>query len=182
MLKCNEFFKNIPWYNNYQASDMWNIKSLNYRNSWKSQNLKFWTDKWWYKYIVLTCNWKRETLKIHRLVALTFLSVHNLQVNHKNWIKNDNRLCNLEYVTASDNIKHRFQKLWHKSPNFWKFWKNNACSKKINQFSLDWDFIKTWDSIMDIERKHIVNHTNISAVCKWKQKTAGWFKWEYFKK
>jgi len=45
---------------------------------------------------------------IHRLVLLAFVGPcpDGLEVNHRNGIKDDNRLENLEYVTASENQKH----------------------------------------------------------------------------
>jgi len=48
------------------------------------------------------------TKKIHRLVAKAFIDNYSeyLQVNHKNCVKHDNRLENLEMVTQSQNTKH----------------------------------------------------------------------------
>lgn len=51
---------------------------------------------------------KRYT--VHRLVAQAFLGPRpaGMQINHKNGIKSDNRLENLEYCTQSANMKHAF--------------------------------------------------------------------------
>lgn len=47
-----------------------------------------------------------KTYSVHRLVARAFLGESNLQVNHKDGDKRNNRLDNLEYVTPQQNIKH----------------------------------------------------------------------------
>lgn len=51
--------------------------------------------------------------KVHRIVAHVFLGEcpPDMQVNHKNGIKTDNRISNLEYVTASENTRHSFEVL-----------------------------------------------------------------------
>lgn len=50
------------------------------------------------------------SIGVHRLVALAFISnpMNLEQVNHKNVIKADNRLDNLEHMSRSQNIKHAY--------------------------------------------------------------------------
>lgn len=53
-------------------------------------------------------NGKRSSLKVHRIVAQAFLPnpENKPQVNHINSVRDDNRLENLEWVTASENTIH----------------------------------------------------------------------------
>lgn len=56
-------------------------------------------------YLIVNLN-PDGTIAVHRLVALTFLTNRRETVNHKNGIKTDNRLCNLEWVTRTENQLH----------------------------------------------------------------------------
>tara|TARA_B100001964_G_scaffold225856_1_gene274095 strand:- start:49 stop:510 length:462 start_codon:yes stop_codon:yes gene_type:complete len=64
-----------------------------------------------YPYQFVRLSGKNNNIKsfyVHRLVALAFLDngANRSQVNHINRDKTDNRLCNLEWVTMEENMKH----------------------------------------------------------------------------
>ena len=93
-----ETFIKIENYNNYSISNLGNV-----RNDKTGRILKPYIKPSGYKQVQLG----RKTIPqyIHRLVAIAFIpNIENKpQVNHINGNKGDNRVENLEWVTASEN-------------------------------------------------------------------------------
>ena len=60
---------------------------------------------------------------------------------------------------------------------------NRNNSKKVNQYSKKGIFIKTWDSISDVNRELGIDNSSISKVCKDKDNynSAGGYIWKYLK-
>lgn len=180
-----EIWKDIPEHEGlYQASNLGNIKSLNYNHTWVPKLLSQFKDKDWYFRVSMYWKDKKQNqLQAHRMVALTFIGVdiNKPQVNHINWIKDDNRVDNLEWCTAQENSIHRNHVLWYKTPKYWlwKKWKDNHSSKVILQFSITWEFLKEWDSMSDITRELWIFASWISNVCTWKLKTSWGFIWKF---
>lgn len=182
-----EIWKNITWYEwLYQVSNLWNVKSLRYNKILKTRLDK---KRWNYVLCVLfDKKWVRKYKRLHRLVWLEFLENLNnyKEINHKDWNKLNNNVENLEWCNRSQNQLHNINILWNKTlfqtnnPNKWKTWIKNHLSKKVSQFDLKWFFIKTWDSISDIERELWLFHWNIYKCCTWKINHSGWFIWKYF--
>jgi len=66
---------------------------------------------------------KARSVYVHRLIALAFIGKipNGYVVNHKNGIKSDNILHNLEIVTYSENSKHAFENGLSKPPTRFRF-------------------------------------------------------------
>ena len=50
---------------------------------------------------------------------------------------------------------------------------------KINQYDLNNNFIKQFDSINDAAKEHNIDRSSIGKCCKEIHKTASGFKWKY---
>jgi hypothetical protein len=78
----------------------------------KKRLVKQQTCKHGYKRVGLSSNGAKKMFYVHRIVINSFEGEHEnkdkLWVNHKNGIKNDNRLSNLEWCTKKENTKHAY--------------------------------------------------------------------------
>jgi hypothetical protein len=94
----------------YEVDDQGNVYSL-ISNRFVDSGL---TSKK-YKRVCLVTNGKRKFHHVHRLVAETFIpNPLNLpQVNHKDGNKQNNHVENLEWCSASDNMKHSYDSGLH---------------------------------------------------------------------
>jgi hypothetical protein len=101
--------KIIPGYEDYECDIFGNVYSLNYNKTGERRKLKLNKKASGYNQIKLFKNGKRKYFRVHRLIMLTFCGKSDLQINHINGIKDDNRLENLEYCTASENALHAFE-------------------------------------------------------------------------
>lgn len=97
--------KRIPYgKGNYYISDKGEVF-----NSETGLKLKNKATKSGYEEIMLHNSGESKSFLVHRLVANAFLSGNGEEVNHKNGIKNDNRVENLEWCTHGENLKHAFE-------------------------------------------------------------------------
>lgn len=175
----NEIWKEIDWFDGlYEVSNLWNIRSFKNWRFWKKKIpkiLKKSVSKW---YNIVNLNSK--TFRIHILVANSFIrNYYNKpyvlhKIEHKPSIDSVN---NLFWGTQKENMEDMKNK-W-RSWNLWKIWKYHHQSKSVIQLSKEWEFIKIWDSISDIGRWLWIDNWHISLVCKWKRKSAWWFKFIY---
>lgn len=113
-----EIWKDIKGFEGrYMVSNTGMVKSLKRIRKFGSQVreineriLKTACDRNGYPFIVLSDYPNKKQSMVHRLVALAFIdNPDGLPcVNHKNGIKTDNTVDNLEWVTYSENSKHYF--------------------------------------------------------------------------
>lgn len=129
-----------------------------------------------YYIVSLTKKGTKKTFSIHRLVAEAFIpNPNNLpQVNHKNGIKTCNEDWNLEWTNNSGNQKHAFANGLQTNVG-----NNNPNIRGVDQFDLDGDFIKHWNSIYDITNTLGYSRSSIWRCCTGKYKTSHGYIWRY---
>ena len=111
MTDMNEEWRPIPGYEGlYSASSLGRIRSDRYDSgrTWPGRVLRPAPSRKGYLQLVLCRDKVQKTLKVHVLVAATFLGPCPLgfTVNHKHGNKLDNRPGELEYLSNLDNFLH----------------------------------------------------------------------------
>jgi hypothetical protein len=132
---------------------------------------------------------KKKAYLIHRLVGQTYIPnpENKEQINHKNGIKTDNYIGNLEFCTRSENAQHAWSIGLNKPSDKQKLTasKIGKIYGKLNAkpvFQLEKytnKFVKLWDSLCDIEKELGINRGNISKCCLGKVKSVGGYIWKY---
>ena len=125
-----------------------------------------------YLAIGLRINNKTVTSFIHRLVATRFLlcSDETYIVNHKDGVKTNNNVENLEWISQSENGKHAYRLNIHKPTKI-----------SVSQYTLDGVFIREYASLIEAEKETGIYNGHISSVCRGDRgrKTAGGYIWKY---
>lgn len=180
-----EVWKSIPGFDGvYDASNIGRIRSIDRYITQTNGIIRFQkgivlkqrTDKDGYLNVELNKNNSRKFCRVNRLIALTFIPnddpKNKTQVNHKNeFDKNDNSVSNLEWCTVRENNVYGTRIIRMA----------RAQSKCVYQYSKKLEFIKKWDSLMQVEQQLGFNHSNISACCNGKRKTHKGYIWSYTK-
>lgn len=121
-------------------------------------------------------NYTYEEFKNKYLKNETYLKLYD------NWVKNNYASDYKPSFDRIDNTKdYSFENLQIIT------WKENnekgrkECSKKVMQYDLNGNYIRTFKSIIDASKETNVYHSNISSCCKGKLKTSGGYIWRYAK-
>ena len=181
-----EEWKSIPGFNEYEVSNRGRIKCTR-KGKGKVLALPFpITNKDPYITIPLINNdGKKEFLRVHRLVAELFIGKisKGYHVHHKNGIKTDNRVENLEIISAKDHYAESValgQVTTKELNDYNKFVK----TRKIEQYTLDGNLLATYCNATFASECTGVCCRNILQVANGEQgrKQAGGYIWKFAEK
>lgn len=175
-----ETWKDIPGYAGlYQVSDLGRVRSLGRECNSKNGS------KQWKKGRVLTqevsvhgycrirlydAEGKSKHFGVHRLVLYAFEGIKELEVNHLNEIKTDNRLSNLEYCTSKYNCNYgsRNKKISRKNAGLH--------SRPVLQLK-DGEIVNRFESRIEAEKYTGISAAHIGSACGGNRQTVGGYEW-----
>lgn len=104
----------------------------------KGEKISATINEYGYRQTTISLNGNKRNILVHRIIAEAFIPnfYGKLFVNHKNGIRADNRVDNLEWCTQQENMEHRHIFL------------GDPARYGIRIFQANWDgqIMKTWDN------------------------------------
>ena len=185
-----EIWKDVPDYSGYyQCSNFGRLKSIsrkkesyckyNYSNIGKKEMFIGSLNKTTgYIQCSLSKNGSHKTYYVHEVIAITFLNYikigRSVCINHIDGNRSNNNVSNLEVVTMSYNVLDGFKRgrVIH---NKRKINCKNARYRPIHRYNLNGDYIDSFLSSTDAERKTGINAANIRQNAILKSKTCKGF-------
>ena len=172
-----EIWKDVDGYNGrYQISNLGRFKS--YAQDNKNGKIKTGnkTKKGYLTMLLYDGEGNKTWRPVHRLVAEAFIGNPNglPQVNHKDEIKTNNRVDNLEWCTGEYNVNYGTKSE--------RTAKANRCCKttSLKVYSIDKNGqVQHYDSIGEAERQTGSSHCNIVRALKGRTSKCGGKTWHY---
>ena len=170
-MEMKEVWKPVPGYEGlYEVSNYGRVKSL-CAGRWRKEMIRrLVADKDGYMTVCLKKDGTVKNLKVHRMVAFAFIPNPQQfpEINHRNELRYDNRVENLEWCSSQYNQTYKGKHL--------------RCCKPVYQMDMDGNIIKTYKSINDAAAAVNVTPSHLSTVLSKRRKrnvTAGGFRWSY---
>ena len=125
-----------------------------------------------YKFVGLLINGKQKRMRVHRMVALTFIDNPDNKpyVNHINGNRSDNNVENLEWVTPSENTQHAV------NTGLFKSGRNRA----VIQYNLNGERMATFESASEAARQTGGSQSKITMCCRRQRDSANDYQWRYY--
>ena len=125
-----------------------------------------------YKFVGLLINGKQKRMRVHRMVALTFIDNPDNKpyVNHINGNRSDNNVENLEWVTPSENTQHAV------NTGLFKSGRNRA----VIQYNLNGEQMATFESASEAARQTGGSQSKITMCCRRQRDSANEYQWRYY--
>lgn len=171
-----EKWKDIQGYEGlYQVSNLGRVRSFSDKKKGGFLSLKR-KDRGGYIYVVLCRDGIHQTKKVHRLVAEAFLSnPEGLPfINHKDEVKTNNRVDNLEFCTQKYNVNYGTGIQKAKDTRQ----KNKIGFKPVYAFK-DGVLVAEYDSITEAARQMGTTKNQIWSCCKRINKSCCNLQWSY---
>lgn len=171
---CDEIWKEVDGYDgNFHVSSFGRIKSLKRhvfsggKNRLRKERIICATlHRDGYIKCTIQSNGNRKTYMVHRLVAKTFIPnpENKPQINHKNGVKSDNTVENLEWCNASENGIHSYKLGLSKATHGELNWKSKLT--KLQVIEIRNKYTGKHGEIVKMSREYNISASQIRRIVK----------------